>query len=100
MGFVALASGIIAALTGELFQFLSILGFFILLETLASLLALIMDNEDLRLVVLAPLFVIGYRQVRDIIRFRAMFQVLFRRKIGWTRASRVGRAKEMILTEG
>ncbi len=100
VGFVALASGIIAALTGELFQFLSILGFFILLETLASLLALIMDNEDLRLVVLAPLFVIGYRQVRDIIRFRAMFQVLFRRKIGWTRASRVGRAKEMILTEG
>ncbi len=99
VGFIALASGVIAALTGELFQFLTILGFFVLLEALFSLLSLIMDGEDLRLVILAPLFVIGYRQIRDVIRFRAMFEVLFGRKIGWTRASRLGRAKEMLLTE-
>lgn len=99
VGFIALASGVIAALTGELYQFLTILAFFVLLETLFSLLALIMDGEDLRLLIFAPLFVIGYRQVRDIIRLKAMLEVIFRRKIGWTRASRMGRAKEMLITE-
>jgi cellulose synthase/poly-beta-1,6-N-acetylglucosamine synthase-like glycosyltransferase len=98
-GLLALVSGVLAALTGQLLNFLQVLGLFILLELMFSLLAILMDGEDLRLLLLAPLFVIGYRQVRDLIRLEAMFEVMLRRRVGWTRASRVGRAKEMLVTE-
>ncbi len=97
MGLIALASGIVASLTGEYLVFLQILGFFVLLEFLVSLLAIAMDGEQLRLAVLAPLFVIGYRQFRDVIRLKALIDVLLRRKVGWTRAARLGRAEEMMV---
>lgn len=98
-GLMALMSGMLAALMGELMNFLQILGLFILLELLFSLLAIMMDGEDLRLLLLAPLFVIGYRQIRDIIRLEAMIEVLLRRRVRWTRAARMGRAKEMLAPE-
>jgi cellulose synthase/poly-beta-1,6-N-acetylglucosamine synthase-like glycosyltransferase len=96
-GLLALVSGVLAALTGQLLDFLRILGLFIFLELLFSILAILMDGEDLRLLILAPLFVVGYRQVRDIIRLEAMVEVLLRRRLQWTRASRVGRAREMLV---
>ncbi len=95
-GLLALASGVLAGLTGELPSFLWILGLFILLEFLYSLLAVLMDGEDFRLLILSPLFVIGYRQVRDLIRLVSLFEVLMGRRVGWTRAARVGRAREMV----
>lgn len=95
MGLLALAAGILAALSGMLVEFLLIVGMFVVLETLIALLALLMDGEDLKLLAFAPLFVIGYRQIRDFFRLEAMVQVLLRRKVGWTRAERVGRAQEL-----
>lgn len=100
VGLIALISGVLASFTGEAFSFLQILGFFIVLEVLISLMALIMDGEDLKLAVLAPLFVVGYRQLRDVIRMKALFDVLLRRKVGWSRAARLGRADEMLVLEG
>ncbi|MEM3570977.1 MAG: glycosyltransferase family 2 protein, partial [Candidatus Bathyarchaeia archaeon] len=46
------------------------------LETLNSLLGLILDREDLRLVAYSPLFVLGYRQLLDIVRIYAFTQSL------------------------
>ncbi|MEM2896835.1 MAG: glycosyltransferase [Candidatus Bathyarchaeia archaeon] len=77
------------ALTGGflwiLFSYLT----YTLLETLTSLLGLILDREDWRLVAYSPLFVFGYRQLLDLIRVNAIIQNLLG-KVRWYRASRYG----------
>jgi hypothetical protein len=49
-----------------------------------------MDEEDIRLVAYAPFFVIGYKHLIDVFTIKALFDVLFKRRVGWTRAERIG----------
>lgn len=71
-GFVALISGILACVLGATLEFLQMLGLFISLETVFSILAIQLDNEDLKLSLYAPFFVIGYRHLRDLIRLKSL----------------------------
>jgi len=63
--------------------------FFSILEFLTSLFALTLDNEDLKLAFLSPFYVIGYRQLLDIIRLIAFMKSLMK-KVSWSRAERIG----------
>ena len=94
-GVVALISGIIACLTGTVLETLQMLALFIALEFLFSVLAIQLDDEDLTLALYSPFFVVGYRHLRDIIRFRSFLNVALGRKVAWTRARRLRRPPEM-----
>ncbi len=59
------------------------------LEILTSIIAVGLDHADWRLVLLSPLYVIGYRQLLDLIRVYAYIETL-RGRLGWTRAQRFG----------
>jgi cellulose synthase/poly-beta-1,6-N-acetylglucosamine synthase-like glycosyltransferase len=95
-GLGALISGLVAIFTGFWLEFLILLFLFIALETLLSLFSILLDEEDIRLLIYAPLFVIGYRQWRDAVKVKAMFDVFWRRRFEWGRAQRVGRAEEIV----
>jgi cellulose synthase/poly-beta-1,6-N-acetylglucosamine synthase-like glycosyltransferase len=62
---------------------------FTVMETLTSLLAISMDKEDWRLAYLSPLYVLGYRQLLDLIRVHAYVKAV-RGRLAWGRAVRVG----------
>ena len=63
---------------------------FNLLQFSISILAIELDNEDLKLALYSPLFVIGYKQFLDIIKMKAAFDVLTKRHIGWDKLDRIG----------
>jgi cellulose synthase/poly-beta-1,6-N-acetylglucosamine synthase-like glycosyltransferase len=77
------------ALTGGFLWILLSYFIYTLLETLTSLLGLILDREDWRLIAYSPLFVLGYRQLLDLVRLYALAQNLLG-KMKWYRASRYG----------
>jgi cellulose synthase/poly-beta-1,6-N-acetylglucosamine synthase-like glycosyltransferase len=98
-GLVALALGIIACLTGYALEFFQILSLFISLEFLHALLAIQLDEEDARLALYSPFFVIGYRHLRDIIRMKALIDVIIMKKRAeWGRVERKGRWRGSIQT--
>lgn len=94
-GLTALISGIMASLTGGAIIFLQMLLIFISMEFLFSLLAIKLDDEDVKLAIYSPFFVIGYRHLRDIIRIKSLIDVILKKEIKWTRVKRIGRIKEM-----
>jgi hypothetical protein len=75
---------------GKYVFILSTLAFFISLQVLISILGIMLDKEALSLCAYAPLFVIGYKQLIDIFIVKAFFDVVLRRKVKWTRATRIG----------
>lgn len=62
---------------------------FVSLETMTSILGVMLDHADWRLVLLSPLYVVGYRQLLDFIRVRAYIEA-WRGRLGWERAQRFG----------
>ncbi len=90
-GIVVLASAIYSVLIGAWLQVLKLFLIFIALQALMCLLAVEIDEEDRRLVVYSPFFVIGYKHLIDILNLKAFFEVfVFRRRVKWTRATRIG----------
>lgn len=77
------------ALIGEWRIVLLVFGLFATLELLTSLFALTLDGDDPRLAALSPLYVVGYRQLLDVMRLMAYVSLL-RRRLDWSRARRVG----------
>ncbi len=94
-GLTSLISGIVLSLTGGAMIFLQILLIYFLMEFLFSILAIQLDDEDIKLTLYSPLFVIGYRHLRDIIKLKSLIDVILKREIKWTRVKRIGRAKEI-----
>jgi len=69
---------------------------FMLLQATYSLLALQMDNEDLKLIVFSPLFVVGYKEIRNFIKIKSFLDVfLLRREMRWGRIKRLGIKREI-----
>jgi len=64
--------------------------FFCLLQFMLSLLAVQLDNEDWKLALYSPLFILGYKQICDFIMMKSLVDVLFRRRLKWTSAHRIG----------
>ncbi len=91
--FVSIASLIViffAVLTGYALQVLLVMAVFILIQTTYSFLAIMMDEEDLKLAVFSPLFVVGYKEVRNFIKIKSLFDILSRRELKWGTLTRVG----------
>ena len=79
----------LAIIAGQGLMMLQIAVFFLALIFLLSLLAVEIDSEDRRLVVYAPLSVIGYKQFQDIVLLKSIFDVFSGKKLGWTSAGRM-----------
>lgn len=65
------------------------LGMFILLQFLLSAMAIRMDHDDKKMLLYSVFFVIGYKQLIDILQLKAVFEELLGAKAKWTSASRV-----------
>ena len=87
-------SVVLAVLTGVVWYILAFI-IYTTLESLTSLLALRLDNEDESLVAYSPAFVLGYRQLLDLIRLYS-FYVLMKGSLSWTRAERYGGTQEKV----
>jgi len=87
-----IVSLIYAAFSGYIFQALYVLAGFILLQATYSLLAIQMDDEDLKLVVFSPLFVVGYKEIRNFIKIKSFLDVfLLKKEMKWSKVHRIGR---------
>ncbi len=62
------------------------LALFMAIQCLLALMSIFIDEEDVRLVAYAPFFVIGYKQLVDLLMVKALFDVLMGRRMSWTRA--------------
>jgi cellulose synthase/poly-beta-1,6-N-acetylglucosamine synthase-like glycosyltransferase len=91
---VSIAVVIAAALTGSGFQVLYVICGFVLLQATYSFLAIQMDNEDLKLTVYSPLFVVGYKEIRNFIKIKALIDILRKKEMKWGAIQRVGVKEE------
>ena len=93
-------TGIMAILHGDAIPLLVIFGVFIMLQFLMSVLAIEMDDEDLRLALYSPFNVLGYKHLMDIIKMKAFFDVLTKKKIGWDKLHRIGLYQKELAKRG
>jgi len=89
-GIVVLVSAIMAISGGNGMQVLYMFGLFVLLQFLLSILAIQLDDEDMKLAIYSPLFVVGYKHMCDLICLKSMVDVITKRKVTWTSAKRIG----------
>ncbi len=95
---VIIISAVLAVLSGYTTQLLAIFGLFILLQFFICLLAIQLDEEDLKLSIYSPFFVIGYKHLLDLAKIKAGFDVLTKRQIGWQKVKRIGAYQKQIHT--
>ncbi|MFB6211180.1 MAG: glycosyltransferase family 2 protein [Halobacteriales archaeon] len=93
-GIVIVISIGLELLFGSVVRVVTLFSFFALLQVLIALLAVRASRNDLRLIVLGPLFVIGYRQFLDVVMLKSLFDVLSNRELSWTSPRRTGRLGE------
>jgi biofilm PGA synthesis N-glycosyltransferase PgaC len=89
-GLVTIFSAITIILKGNGLTLVPIFLFFFLLQYLICLLSLMLDDEDKKLALVSPLFVIGYKQLCDFIVMKSFIDVVFRKRLKWTSARRIG----------
>ncbi|MBM2852785.1 MAG: family 2 glycosyl transferase [Candidatus Nitrosotenuis sp.] len=63
---------------------------FITLQHLQSALAIRIEKEDPKLIAYSTFFVIGYKQIIDVLLMKAAIETLLKRKTVWTSAKRIG----------
>ena len=91
--FVSVVSLIVIALAvliGYALQVLLVMAVFMLIQAMYSVLAIMMDDEDWKLVVYSPLFVVGFKEVRNFIKIKSLFDILSRREMKWGTLQRIG----------
>jgi cellulose synthase/poly-beta-1,6-N-acetylglucosamine synthase-like glycosyltransferase len=89
-GLVNVVSSIMIAVEGKGLVLLPTFLFFCFLQFLLCVMALQMDDEDRKLALYSPLLILFYKQFCDFIMLKSLFDVLFRKKLKWTSAKRVG----------
>jgi len=87
---VIVISAVLAILAGDVILLLMIFGVFLLLQFVVSILAIELDDEDLKLAVFAPFFVIGYKHILDAVKMKAAFDVITKQRMGWDKLDRIG----------
>jgi len=91
----ALAVGVVYAAVGLgagiALAFLAAMG----VELVCSIISIFIDNEDPRLVLYTPAYVLLYRYLSDIVRMRSLYNI-YRGKLGWTRPERYGALPQKI----
>jgi len=91
LGILAVPVALYVIATGGLYYIINLTITFIILQAFLSLLALDIEDEDVRLVKYAPFAVYGYKTLLDAFMVKAAIDViLLRRKVRWTRAEKVG----------
>ncbi|MFA5363678.1 MAG: hypothetical protein WC325_00670 [Candidatus Bathyarchaeia archaeon] len=80
----------IAVLTGYGMQALIVMLVFMLIQTTYSYLAVEMDNEDMKLLIYSPLFVVGFKELRNFIKIKSLFDILSKREMKWGTLKRIG----------
>jgi len=92
--FLSIISIIGAVLAGFWLQVLYVMAGFILLQATYSFLAIQMNGEDLKLLVFSPLFVVGYKEIRNFIKIKSLIDVLFKKEMKWDSIKRIGKTVE------
>lgn len=91
----ALAVGVVYAAVGLgvgiSLAFLAAMG----VELACSIISIFIDDEDPRLVLYAPAYVLLYRYLSDIVRMRSLYDI-YRGKLRWTRPERYGALPDKI----
>jgi poly-beta-1,6-N-acetyl-D-glucosamine synthase len=87
--FVILAYIIWLVVAGHIMTVFAVFVFFTSIVFLIAALGIQIESEDWRLLVYAPLLVIGYKQFHDALNVRCLLDVLADRDLTWTRANRV-----------
>lgn len=95
-GIVVISSAIYLALTGAFFFVFAVFLIFSTLQILISVLALHFEDEDMSLALLAPLFVIGYKQLCDLIIIKSMVDVFSGRKLDWSYVESKGKSFDVM----
>jgi cellulose synthase/poly-beta-1,6-N-acetylglucosamine synthase-like glycosyltransferase len=75
---------ILAIIYGQWLFILTTFLIFTGLEAVLASIAVVMDEEDWKLILLSPLLVIGYKHLIDFFTIKSVFDVLLRRKLRWT----------------
>ena len=75
---------------GHLFQVLLVMGVFMLMQTTYSFLAILMDDEDMKLLIYSPLFVVGFKEVRNFVKLKSLLDVVLKREMKWGSLQRIG----------
>jgi hypothetical protein len=65
------------------------LAMFILMQYMLSAMAVRMDKDDKKMILYSVFFVIGYKQLIDILQIKAVIEELLGAKAKWTSAQRV-----------
>jgi cellulose synthase/poly-beta-1,6-N-acetylglucosamine synthase-like glycosyltransferase len=89
-GMLNIAATVMVIAQGRGWELVPTFLFFGLLQFMLSLLALQLDNEDWKLALYSPLFILGYKQLCDFVMLKSLFDVIFRRHLKWTSVSRIG----------
>ncbi len=89
-GLVIIASITLAILSGAEIWLLYMFLFFLALQFLLTILAIQLDEDDMKLTLYAPFFIFGYKHLCDFLMIKSLFDVLLRRQMKWDRARRVG----------
>ncbi|MDJ0271520.1 MAG: glycosyltransferase family 2 protein, partial [Aigarchaeota archaeon] len=91
LGVASIPAAIFIILAGGLGYVLRLFAVFSVLQLCISLIALDIQDDDMRLGIYAPFAVVGYKHLLDIIALKAVFDILvLRRKPKWTRAEKKG----------
>lgn len=80
---------ILALLNGEWFFVLITFLIFASLEAVFAAVAVTMDDEDWKLILLSPLLVIGYKHLIDFFTIKSVIDVIFRKNLAWTTHKKV-----------
>jgi cellulose synthase/poly-beta-1,6-N-acetylglucosamine synthase-like glycosyltransferase len=75
---------ILAIIDGQWFFILITFLIFTALEAVLSSIAVIMDEEDWKLLLFSPFLVVGYKNLIDFMIIKSVFDVLSRKKLEWT----------------
>jgi cellulose synthase/poly-beta-1,6-N-acetylglucosamine synthase-like glycosyltransferase len=84
LSIIVATSIILALLNGEWFFILVTFLNFAALQALLAAIAVIMDEEDWKLVLFSPLLVIGYKHLVDIFSIKSVIDVICKRDLRWT----------------
>jgi biofilm PGA synthesis N-glycosyltransferase PgaC len=95
-GIVILGSIIAELLFGSVIEVITFFSVFTLLQLFVTGLGVQTSNNDMKLTLYAPFFVIGYRQFLDFVMLKSLVDVLFGRDIGWTSPDRTGRLYSLL----
>lgn len=89
LGLAVATSVVLALVHGMWFFVLVSFSVFVVLEWLLSIIAITIDNDDWKISLVSPLFVIGYKQLNDFFVVKSILDVLIfkrGRKFDWTSA--------------